>query len=57
MLRHSLGEEDAAALIEAAVSQVIESGALTRDVGGSATTEEVGGAVCAALSAERAASV
>jgi 3-isopropylmalate dehydrogenase len=49
LLRHSLGLEAQAAAIEAAVDAVIESGVLTRDLGGSAKTNEVAAAVLSAL--------
>ena len=49
LLRHSLGLEAEAAAIEAAVDAVIESGVLTRDLGGSAKTNEVAAAVLSAL--------
>ena len=51
LLRHSLGLEAEAAAIEGAVDAVIESGVLTRDLGGSANTNEVAAAVLAALAA------
>ena len=38
MLRHSLGQEDAAARIEAAVAAAIEAGARTADLGGNLST-------------------
>jgi 3-isopropylmalate dehydrogenase len=49
LLRHSLGQEDAAQSIERAVDETIEAGILTRDVGGGSTTQEVGEAVIDAL--------
>jgi isocitrate dehydrogenase (NAD+) len=50
MLRH-LAEEDAALSVERAVGRVLEERAvLTPDMGGSANTEQVAGAVAAALS-------
>jgi 3-isopropylmalate dehydrogenase len=49
LLRHSLGLEGEAQAIEAAVDAVIESGVLTRDLGGSANTKEVTAAVLDAL--------
>ncbi len=45
LLRHSLGLEAEAQAIEAAVDAVIERGVLTRDLGGSANTQEVAAAV------------
>src|SRR5580765_5036519 len=53
LLRYSLGLEAEAKEIEAAVDAVIEQGTLTRDLGGSATTAEVGAAVLAQLGAKR----
>ncbi len=50
MLRLSLGLPDAAAQVEAAVGVVIENGILTAELGGTATTEQVGDAVVTALS-------
>ncbi len=47
MLRTSLGLADAAAAIESAVSASIEDGLLTGDLGGSATTSQVGEAIAA----------
>jgi tartrate dehydrogenase/decarboxylase/D-malate dehydrogenase len=52
MLDH-LGERDGAQRIMAAVESVCREGVLTRDVGGSASTTEVGDAVAAHLSAPR----
>ena len=49
LLRHSLGLQSEAAAIEAAVDTVIESGVLTRDLGGNASTEEVTAAVLESL--------
>jgi 3-isopropylmalate dehydrogenase len=53
LLRHSLGREDAARAIEAAVRATIEAGVLTRDAAGdgvrAATTEEVTERVLAEL--------
>lgn len=45
LLRHSLGLEEEAQCIEAAVAHVIEHGPRTRDVGGKGTTEAVREAV------------
>ena len=50
LLRHSLGLEDDALAVEAAVDTVIERGVLTRDLGGSATTKDVTAAVLESLS-------
>jgi 3-isopropylmalate dehydrogenase len=49
LLRHSLGLEDEAAAIEAAVDQVLKNGPHTRDIGGSASTAQVLDAVLAAF--------
>jgi 3-isopropylmalate dehydrogenase len=49
MLRHSLGEPDAAYRIEAAVAAAIRGGTRTPDLGGTASTREMGDAVLAAL--------
>ncbi|HZX92161.1 MAG TPA: isocitrate/isopropylmalate family dehydrogenase, partial [Rudaea sp.] len=49
LLRHSLGLEQEAAAVEAAVDAVIERGVLTRDLGGSANTTDVTAAVLDAL--------
>lgn len=48
LLRH-LGFEAAADQIEAAIQRVVEAGTLTPDVGGCASTEEVGDALLSAL--------
>ncbi len=48
-LRHSLGRADLAARLERAVASALESGARTRDIGGSASTAELTEAVVAAL--------
>jgi isocitrate/isopropylmalate dehydrogenase len=48
MLEH-LGEHDAAGAIIKAIEKVLESGPKTRDIGGSASTEEVGKAIAAAV--------
>jgi len=50
MLEH-LGERDAAARLMGAVEAVCREGILTRDVGGSASTNEVGDAVAARVAA------
>jgi 3-isopropylmalate dehydrogenase len=49
MLRSSLEMPEMAATVETAVDQVIDSGTLTPDLGGGATTEEVAAAVLSAL--------
>ncbi|HET6946655.1 MAG TPA: isocitrate/isopropylmalate family dehydrogenase, partial [bacterium] len=49
MLRYSFDRPDAAGEVERAVEQVIADGMRTPDLGGSATTEQVGDAVAAAL--------
>ncbi|AHX15450.1 3-isopropylmalate dehydrogenase [Dyella jiangningensis] len=49
LLRHSLGLEQEAATVEAAVADVVEHGPRTRDVGGSAGTKDVLEAVLAAI--------
>ncbi len=51
MLRHSLGREAEARLIETAVAEAIRDGARTPDLGGSATTSEVTAAVVERLAA------
>ncbi|WAT17921.1 3-isopropylmalate dehydrogenase [Aurantiacibacter sp. MUD11] len=49
LLRHSLGREDEAKRIEAAVAKALEDGVLGADLGGSAGTGEIGDAVLARL--------
>lgn len=49
LLRHSLGLEQEAATVEAAVAEVIEHGPRTRDVGGAARTQDVLDAILAAI--------
>ncbi|WP_130617081.1 3-isopropylmalate dehydrogenase [Dyella amyloliquefaciens] len=49
LLRHSLGLEQEAATVEAAVADVVEHGPRTRDIGGSAGTKDVLEAVLAAV--------
>jgi len=49
LLRHSLGLEQEAAMVEAAVADVLEHGPHTRDIGGSAGTQDVLDAVLAAI--------
>ncbi|HEU5298587.1 MAG TPA: 3-isopropylmalate dehydrogenase [bacterium] len=51
LLRHSLQRPDAAGAVEQAVEQVIAEGVRTPDLGGGATTAEMGDAVAAALTA------
>ena len=53
MLEH-LGHPAAAAEVVAAIEAVVRDGPRTRDLGGTATTEEVGKAIAAALPARRA---
>jgi len=45
MLRHSFGLEKEASAIERAVTQAVAAGALTRDLKGTSSTEEIGKAV------------
>ena len=49
LLRHGLGDETAAAAIEWAVDSVLGDGVVPRDLGGTATTDELTGAVIARL--------
>ncbi len=49
LFRHSLQRADIAAMIEAAVDACIDDGVCTADIGGTASTAEVGAAVVAAL--------
>ena len=49
LLRYSLGLEKEALAVEAACSKAIEHGVLTRDLGGSASTGQVGEAVLGSL--------
>ncbi|MGH7723021.1 MAG: 3-isopropylmalate dehydrogenase [Candidatus Dormibacteria bacterium] len=51
LFQHSLGRLDAAAGVSRAVDEVLAAGVLTADLGGSATTREVGDAVLASLDA------
>ncbi len=51
MLESSLGSPEGAAAVSAAVDAVIAAGVLTPDLGGTATTDDVAGAVIAALAA------
>jgi 3-isopropylmalate dehydrogenase len=48
-LRHSLGRPDLADRVEAAVSKALDDGVRTRDLGGEASTREMGDAVLARL--------
>lgn len=50
MLRHSFAMEAEASRIEAAVATVLEQGILGHDLGGSASTSEIGDAIVARLS-------
>jgi 3-isopropylmalate dehydrogenase len=49
LLRHSLQRPDLAEAVEVAVDACIEDGVLTADIGGAASTSDVGAAVIAAL--------
>ena len=49
MFRLSLGHQTAAAAVDAAADAVVRAGTLTADLGGSASTADVGAAVVAAL--------
>lgn len=49
MFRYSLGLPNEAKAIEAAVKNAIDNGARTKDLGGSASTKDVGDAVVAEL--------
>jgi len=49
MLEYSFGLKEEAARVNSAMESVLNSGRVTRDLGGSATTEEVGQAVVAAI--------
>ena len=49
MLRHSFGMEAEASRIEAAVATVLEQGVLGHDLGGDASTIEIGDAIVAEL--------
>ncbi len=51
LLRHSLQRPDLATAVEAAVDACIDNGVMTADIGGAASTSDVGAAVLAALSA------
>ena len=50
MLRHSFGMEEQACRVEAAVAAVLAKGVLGHDLGGSASTTEIGDAIVAQLS-------
>ena len=50
MFRYSLGMEKEAQRVEEAVRTVLDSGIRTADLGGTATTSEVGDAVVLSLS-------
>jgi len=52
LLRH-LGEEEAAARIEAAIGRVTAAGILTGELGGKASTSEVGDAIAAEVRAQK----
>jgi 3-isopropylmalate dehydrogenase len=52
LLRNSLELEAEALAVEAAVEQVLEDGLRTRDLGGNASTTQVGEAICARLQEE-----
>jgi 3-isopropylmalate dehydrogenase len=54
-LRYSFDAPEEAARLEAAVERVLSDGVRTADLGGTATTAEMGDAVVAAMGAERAA--
>lgn len=49
MMQYSFGMFDEARIIEKAVSNVIEAGTRTGDIGGKATTSQVGDAVAVEL--------
>jgi 3-isopropylmalate dehydrogenase len=51
LLRNSLGLADEAAAVEAAVGRTLSAGTRTGDLGGTASTTEVGEAICTALRA------
>jgi 3-isopropylmalate dehydrogenase len=53
LLRHSLQMEKEAVAVEAAISAALTAGALTRDLGGAATTVQAGDAVLRALEEAR----
>jgi len=49
MLRHAIGDEDAAAALESAIDRALEDGLRTADLGGDASTEEATRAVLSKL--------
>lgn len=49
MLKYSLGQPALAAKIDQAVKSVLDNGVRTRDIGGTASTVEVGAAVATEL--------
>ncbi len=49
MLEYSFGLKAEAAAVNAAMEKVLNAGRVTRDLGGDATTEDVGSAVCEAI--------
>jgi 3-isopropylmalate dehydrogenase len=49
LLRHGLGREAEAAAVESAVDRALDEGLRTRDLGGTATTEDATSAVLAHL--------
>ena len=51
MLLRDLGEQAAAAAIEQAVTTVLDAGPVTPDLGGTATTQELGSAIARAVAA------
>ncbi len=53
LLRHSLELTEEAELVDAAVARVIDEKAVTPDLGGALSTEEVGEAVCGQIEASR----
>lgn len=54
LLRYSLARDDAAKAVEASVERVLEAGVRTPDLGGRATTHEVGDRIVAEVSGARA---
>jgi tartrate dehydrogenase/decarboxylase/D-malate dehydrogenase len=50
MLLHDAGHPDAATAIEAAVTATLDEGPVTPDLGGTATTEELGAAIAERVS-------
>jgi 3-isopropylmalate dehydrogenase len=49
LLRHSLGLEDEAAQVEAAVEKTLADGVRGKDIGGTSNTQEIEAALLAAL--------